>query len=57
MSRFVEVLMRVMVFVNSLVACVISSSGNEQDATYKMVLAIFSLLVAMDLERGRYADE
>lgn len=57
MSRFVEVLMRVMVFVNSLAACVISSSGNEQDATYKMVLAIFSLLVAMDLERGRYADE
>lgn len=31
MSRFVEVLMRVMVIVNSLTACVISSSGNEQD--------------------------
>lgn len=57
MSRFVEVLMRVMVIVDSLAACVISLSGNEQDATYKMVLAIFSLLVAMDLERGRYADE
>lgn len=57
MSRFVEVLMRVMVIVNSLAACVISFSGNEQDATYKMVLAIFSLLVAMDLERGRYADK
>lgn len=54
MSRFMEVLMRVMVIVNSLAACVISCSGNEQDATYKMVLAIFSLLVAMDLERGRY---
>lgn len=46
--------MRVMAFVDSLAACVASSSGDERDATYKMALAIFSLLVAMDLERGRH---
>ena len=57
MSRLVEVLMRVMVIVNSIAAGVMHFGGHEQRATYMMVLAVFSLLVAMDLERGRYADE
>lgn len=57
MSRLVEVLMRVMVIVNSIAAGVMHFGGHEQRATYMMVLAMFSLLVAMDLERGRYADE
>ena len=54
MSRFIEVLMRIMVIVNSLSACVMQFGGYEQRATYMLVLAMFSLLVAMDLERGRY---
>lgn len=57
MSRFVEVLMRIMVIVDSVVACVIRFGGDKQEATYMWVLAIFSLLAAMDLKRGRYADE
>ena len=54
MSRLVEVLMRVMVIVNSIAASVMHFGGHEQRATYMMVLAMFGLLVAMDLERGRY---
>lgn len=54
MSRLVEILMRVMVIVNSIAAGVMRLGGHEQRATYMMVLAVFSLLVAMDLERGRY---
>ena len=54
MSRFIEVLMRIMVIVNSITACVMHFGGHGQRATYMMVLAMFSLLVAMDLERGRY---
>ncbi len=46
--------MRIMVIVNSLAACVMHFGGYEQRATYMLVLAMFSLLVAMDLERGRY---
>lgn len=57
MSRFVEMLMRIMVIVDSVVACVIRFGGDKQEATYMWVLAIFSLLAAMDLKRGRYADE
>lgn len=56
MSRLVEVLMRIMVIVNSIAACVTHFGGHGQRATYMMVLAIFSLLVAMDLERGRYDE-
>ena len=56
MSRFIEVLMRIMVIVNSLAACVMHLGGYEQRATYMLVLAMFSLLVAMDLERGRYDE-
>lgn len=54
MSRFVAILMRVMVIVDSLVAGALRFGGHEQSATYMMVLAMFSLLMAMDLERGRY---
>lgn len=54
MSRFVEVMMRIMVIVDSVAACVIHFGGDKQEAAYMWVLAIFSLLVAMDLERGRY---
>ena len=56
MSRLIEVLMRIMVIVNSIAAVVMRFGGHEQRATYMMALAIFSLLVAMDLERGRYGD-
>ena len=56
MSRFIEVLMRIMVIVNSIAACVMHIGGHGQRATYMMVLAMFSLLVAMDLERGRYGE-
>lgn len=52
MSRFIEVLMRIMVIVDSLTAVAMHFGGREQLATYMMTLAIFSLLVAMDLERG-----
>lgn len=54
MSRFIEVLMRIMVIVNSIAAGVMHFGGHEQRATYMMILAMFSLLVAMDLEGGRY---
>lgn len=54
MSRFIEVLMRIMVIVDSLAACVMYFGGYEQRATYMWVLAVFNLLVAMDLERWRY---
>lgn len=54
MSRFIEVLMRIMAIVNSIAACVMQFAGYEQRATYMWVIAIFSLLVAMDLERWRY---
>ena len=54
MSRLIEVLMRIMVIVNSVAAGVMHFGGNEQEAPYMMALAIFGLLVAMDLERGRY---
>lgn len=56
MSRFIEVLMRIMVIVNSIAACVMHFGGHGQRATYMTVLAMFSLLVAMDLERGRYGE-
>lgn len=54
MSRLVEALMRIMFLVNSIAAVVMHFGGHEQRTTYMLVLAIFSLLVAMDLERGRY---
>lgn len=50
MSRFIEVLMRIMAIVDSLAACVMHFTGYEQMATYMWVLAVFNLLVAMDLE-------
>lgn len=46
--------MRIMAIVNSIAACVMQFAGYEQRATYMWVIAIFSLLVAMDLERWRY---
>lgn len=54
MSRFVEVMMRIMVIVDSVAACVFRFGGDKQEAIYMVALAIFSLLMAMDLERGRY---
>lgn len=54
MSKLLEVLMRIMVIINLTEASVMYFGGNEQRATCMMVLAIFGLLVAMDLERGRY---
>lgn len=53
MSMLIGVLMRIMVIVDSLAACVMHFTGYEQMATYMWVLAVFNLLVAMDLERCR----